>query len=65
MIGKEASAKVVTSIDIEQDCISTLKANDLFKDTNVIQGDLHEIKSEWFINELNQLIKFDMEGSIG
>jgi len=49
-----AGVKVVTSIDIEQDCISTLRANDLFKDTNVIQGDLHEIKSEWFINELNK-----------
>ena len=49
-----AGVKVVTSIDIEQDCVNTMKMNDLFKETNVIQGDLHEIKSEWFIEELRK-----------
>ena len=43
-----AGVPVLVSTDIEKDCTETLKMNDYFKDTEIIHGDLHEIKSEVF-----------------
>lgn len=39
---------VISSVDIEKDCIETLKANDVFSDTDIMLGDLHEIDSQVF-----------------
>lgn len=45
-----ANIEVISSIDIEEDCIKTLKMNDLFENTKIIQGDLSRVSSEKFIN---------------
>ena len=41
----EAGVPVVSSTDIEHDCIETLKLNKQFAQTEIIEGDLHQIDS--------------------
>lgn len=55
---------VVSSIDIEKDCIETLKANDMFGNTEIILGDLHQVDSQVFkdILEKNNADKFIVIG---
>jgi DNA (cytosine-5)-methyltransferase 1 len=36
---------VVSSTDFDSDCIKTLKMNELFENSEVIEGDLHQIES--------------------
>lgn len=44
-----AGVPVISSTDIEPDCIKTLKQNeDFFGDTEIIEGDLHKIDSKLF-----------------
>ncbi|MDL2319011.1 DNA (cytosine-5-)-methyltransferase [Eubacteriales bacterium OttesenSCG-928-A19] len=43
-----AGVPVVCSTDIDVDCIETLKANDLFRGSTIILGDLSSIKSDVF-----------------
>lgn len=43
-----ANVPVVLSTDFDEDCIETLKLNSVYKDTELILGDLHEISSETF-----------------
>lgn len=44
-----AGVPVISSTDLDADCIKTLKANkDYFGDTEIFEGDLHEIKSDVF-----------------
>ena len=45
-----AGVPVVSSTDIDQDCIQTLKANEIFKDSDIFEGDLHDIESLVFIS---------------
>lgn len=49
-----ADVPVVSSTDFDSDCVETLKMNNLFHDTKIIHGDLHEIKSETFKNILEE-----------
>lgn len=50
-----AGVPVVSSTDFEPDCIETLKLNEeFFQDTEVILGDLHEIKSDFFSDILKK-----------
>lgn len=41
-----AGIPVVFSIDIEEDCIETLKLNEIFKETKKVHGDLFDYSSE-------------------
>ncbi len=41
-----ADVPVVFSVDIEKDCVETLKLNDIFKDTKKVHGDLFQISSD-------------------
>ncbi len=43
-----AGIPVLSSTDFDDDCIETLKLNDLYGDTEIIKGDLHKINSEVF-----------------
>lgn len=43
-----AGVPVVSSTDIDPDCIRTLKANEMFKDSDIFEGDLHDIESSVF-----------------
>lgn len=43
---------VVSSIDIDNDCIETLKANKMYGKTEIMLGDLHKIDSNVFRNIL-------------
>jgi len=43
-----AGVPVISSTDFDADCIETLKMNDFFKDSKIIQGDLHQIDSAVF-----------------
>ena len=43
-----AGVPVVVSTDFDSDCIQTLKENELFGKTRIIEGDLHEIDSSLF-----------------
>ena len=44
-----AGVPVISSTDFDSDCIETLKANeDYFGDTEIFEGDLHEIESDVF-----------------
>lgn len=43
-----AGVPVVVSTDFDSDCIQTLKENELFGATQIIEGDLHEIDSSVF-----------------
>ena len=43
-----SNVPVVSSTDIDSDCIQTLKQNEMFEDTDIIEGDLHQIDSSVF-----------------
>ena len=44
-----AGVPVISSTDFDSDCVETLKANeDYFGDTEIFEGDLHEIESDVF-----------------
>lgn len=43
-----ADVPVVVSTDYDSDCVKTLKENDLFESTEIIEGDLHQIDSGIF-----------------
>lgn len=49
-----AGIKVVSAIDINEDCIKTLKTNELFNDTEAVCGDLHNYESSYFKNILDK-----------
>ncbi len=44
-----AGVPVLSSTDFDDDCIETLKMNELFGDTEIIKGDLHMISSDVFM----------------
>lgn len=51
-----AKVPVVVSTDFDSDCIKTLKANEkYFGNTEIIEGDLHEISSDIFSNSLKKV----------
>lgn len=50
----KAGVPVVSSTDFDNDCIETLKLNDLFGATEIIKGDLHEIESGVFKSILDK-----------
>lgn len=43
-----AGVPVISSTDFDSDCIKTLKENELFESTKVMEGDLHKIESSIF-----------------
>ena len=43
-----AGVPVISSTDLDDDCIETLNLNDLYSDTKIIKGDLHQIDSDVF-----------------
>lgn len=45
-----AGVPVISSTDFDSDCIKTLKMNELFKNSEIIEGDLHQIESSVFSN---------------
>ena len=49
-----AGVPVVSSTDFDSDCIATLRMNDLFENSEIIEGDLHQIESTVFSNILKQ-----------
>ena len=50
-----AGVPVVLSMDIDSDCIQTLKANEAyFGETEIYKGDLHNIDSKFFIDLVNK-----------
>ena len=52
-----AGVPVISSTDFDADCIQTLKANkDYFGNTQIIEGDLHQIKSEIFKEIVNNSV---------
>lgn len=50
---KLAGVPVAISTDIDSDSIKTLKSNSLFEDTEILEGDLFDIKTEVFSNILD------------
>ena len=49
-----AGVPVASSTDFDSDCIQTLKMNDLFSDSEIIEGDLHKIESSVFADILQR-----------
>ena len=49
-----AGVPVAVSTDFDADCIETLKLNDLFSDSSIIHGDLHQIESSVLVDALNK-----------
>lgn len=49
-----AGVPVVSSTDFDSDCIQTLKMNDLFGETDIVEGDLHNIDSSVFKASLDK-----------
>ena len=49
-----AGVPVISSTDFDSDCIKTLKLNEIFSDTEIIEGDLHKIDSSVFKNVLDK-----------
>jgi len=47
-----AGVPVISSTDIDSDCIKTLQMNELFQDSRIIEGDLHSIDSSVFADIL-------------
>lgn len=45
-----ANVPVISSTDFDADCVETLKANEMFGNTKVFEGDLHNIDSDIFKN---------------
>ena len=51
-----AKVPVISSTDFDHDCIETLKANKtFFGNTQVLEGDLHKINSDVFLNIVNSI----------
>ena len=51
-----AGVPVISSTDVDADCIETLKANeDIFGKTEIVEGDLHQIDSSVFSDIVKQL----------
>ena len=50
-----AGIPVAVSTDFDADCIETLKLNDLFNDSSIIHGDLHQIESSVLAEALNKM----------
>ena len=50
-----ADIPVAVSTDFDADCIETLKLNDLFSESTIIHGDLHEIESSVFSDALEKI----------
>ncbi len=48
-----AGVPVISSTDFDSDCIQTLKMNEIFGDTVIIEGDLHNIESSEFKTALD------------
>ncbi len=53
-----AGVPVVSSTDFDSDCVKTLKMNELFENSEIIEGDLHQIESSVFLNILKKA-KYD------
>ncbi len=49
-----AGVPVVSSTDFDSDCIKTLKMNELFESSEIIEGDLHQIESSVFSDILRK-----------
>ena len=49
-----AGVPVISSTDLDSDCIKTLKMNDLFDNSEIIEGDLHQIESSVFSDILRK-----------
>lgn len=49
-----AGVPVVSSTDINHDCIMTLKNNDYFENTDIFEGNLHEIESKVFFESVSR-----------
>lgn len=49
-----AGVPVVSSTDFDSDCIKTLKMNDLYDNSEIIEGDLHQIESSVFSDILKK-----------
>jgi len=49
-----AGVPVIVSTDFDKDCIETLKANDLYNNTKIILGDLHNLESKVFSEIVNE-----------
>lgn len=49
-----AGVPVASSTDFDSDCIETLKMNDLYANSEIIQGDLHQIESRVFKDILDK-----------
>ena len=49
-----AGVPVASSTDFDSDCIRTLKMNDLFSDSEIIEGDRHKIESSVFADILQR-----------
>ena len=43
-----AGVPVISSTDFDSDCIKTLRMNELFENSEIIEGDLHQIESSVF-----------------
>ncbi|WP_347320736.1 DNA cytosine methyltransferase [Rossellomorea sp. RS05] len=52
-----ANVPVVFSVDIEKDCVETLKLNDIFKYTKKVHGDLFNISSDEIKDSLGEKFK--------
>lgn len=51
----EAGVPVAISTDFNEDCIETLKLNDMYDDTQILLGDLHEIDSGVFAKRVSEV----------
>lgn len=49
-----AGVPVVFSTDFDSDCVQTLRMNDLFKNAEIVEGDLHNIESSVFKQALSK-----------
>lgn len=49
-----AGVPVISSTDLDPDCIKTLRMNALFRDAEIIEGDLHQIESSVFQHILSK-----------
>lgn len=49
-----AGIPVISGTDLDDDCIETLRANELFGNTRIIKGDLHDIDSSVFGEIVNE-----------
>ena len=55
-----AGVPVVSSTDFDSDCVKTLKMNELFENSEIIEGDLHQIESSVFADILKKEITISL-----